>query len=52
LRVVQSSFGTANGRGGTVVLPVNMNTGMARHAKAAGLIVVGLLIFGILVELL
>jgi len=33
------------------VLPVNMNTGMARHAKTAGLLVVGLLVVGMLFEL-
>jgi hypothetical protein len=29
-----------------------MNTGMARHAKAAGLVVLGVLAFGMLIELL
>jgi hypothetical protein len=34
------------------VLPVNMNTAMARHARTAGLVVVGALAVGMLIELL
>lgn len=33
------------------MLPVNTNTGMARHARTAGLIVVALLVLGILADI-
>ena len=34
------------------VLPVNMNTNLARHTKAAGAIVVVVLVLGLAIELL